>query len=83
MTGEANGVVIGQIGGGSVQLVNTSGAAVDVSGWTVEDGIFRFVTLPPGSTIPAGGSLQVALPGDSDVVRLFRFDGTQVDGRRY
>ena len=114
MPGGSSGVVIGQIvaapagddlapgAGEYVQLVNTGSAPVDLGNWTVEDDFFNFVRLPPGTIVPAGGSLLVHTgPGTSgaghwfaglsfelwddggDVVRVFRFDGLQVDGRRY
>jgi hypothetical protein len=41
-----------------VELYNKSGAAVDVSGWKLDDAIG--FTFPPGTSIPAGGFMVVA-----------------------
>ena len=37
-----------------VELYNTSGADVDISGWTLSDGDVSTFTFPAGTTIPAG-----------------------------
>lgn len=67
-----------------VELKNTSGAAVDVSGWTLYDNSDeRDFALAPGSTIAPGGHLVVDVDvdvegregfglGRADEVRLFR-----------
>lgn len=69
-----------------VELVNPSGLAVDVSGYTVRASTdARSYTLPGGSVIAAGGYLvveQAALGFDlvaADAVRLFDRAGTLVD----
>lgn len=41
-----------------VELYNKGAASVDVSGWTLDDDV-NF-TIPPGTTIPAGGYLVIA-----------------------
>ncbi|MEK0447993.1 MAG: hypothetical protein RL088_261 [Verrucomicrobiota bacterium] len=41
-----------------IELHNPGGAAVDISGWRIEDGVS--FTMPAGTTIPAGGFRVVA-----------------------
>lgn len=44
----------------SIQIVNQSYTAVDLSGWLVRnESAERYLALPPGTAIAAGGSLQV------------------------
>ena len=41
-----------------VIITNSSGVAVDISGWTITDGAGLRHTFPAGSSIPANGTLQ-------------------------
>ena len=42
-----------------VEFFNTTGAPVDISGWTITDNIGVRFTFPPGTIIPAGGYVTV------------------------
>ncbi|MET7395221.1 lamin tail domain-containing protein [Dactylosporangium sp. NPDC005572] len=69
-----------------VELVNTGGAPVDVSGWVLKDNDDTHVfTIPAGTTIAGGGYLALDVEvsyglGGADSARLFLADGvTLVD----
>lgn len=50
-----------------VELYNTTGAAVDISGWELwEDGSSAVFTFPPATSIPAGGYVVVLDDGGSN-----------------
>lgn len=81
-----------------VELQNTGGAAVDVSGWMFRASYGNhLISLPPGTTIAAGGyltihagdgalpapSLNGSLDGDRGEIQLFNATGTLQDGVRY
>ncbi|PWC05153.1 lamin tail domain-containing protein [Agromyces badenianii] len=66
-----------------IELVNTGGAPVDVSGWVVKDNEDSSASkLPAATTIPAGGHLVLEKPtisfglGKDDQARLYLADGT-------
>jgi hypothetical protein len=63
-----------------VELINTGGTPVDVSGWVVRDvGITNDAIIPGGTTIPAGGLYTVDMGGlsaNGDTARVFAADGT-------
>ncbi|MEM6325726.1 MAG: lamin tail domain-containing protein [Bacteroidota bacterium] len=42
-----------------IELYNTTGAAVDISGWEIYDNTFRRYTFPAASSIPANGYVVV------------------------
>ena len=44
-----------------VEFFNTTGADVDISGWTVSDGVGERFTFPAGSTISANGHVTLCL----------------------
>ncbi len=48
-----------------VELLNTSPAAVDVTGWTLSDLIRERIAFPEGTVIPAGGALVVLVEPDT------------------
>ena len=54
-----------------VEFFNTTGADVDISGWTVSDGVGERFTFPAGSTISANGHVTLVaswagtLPADT------------------
>lgn len=52
-----------------VELFNTSGTAVDISGWTLQDeGVGTWHTFPSGTTIAPGGFISVPNPGSSGIL---------------
>lgn len=68
-----------------IELFNTGSSAVDVGGWQVDDaeGGSGAYTIPPGTTIAAGGYVsltravtKIALNNDGDTVRLLVPDGS-------
>ena len=71
-----------------VELHNRTGAAVDISGWKLDDAIA--FTFPAATTIPAGGFLVVndsqfsgSLANKGDSIKLRDTLGAQVDKVRY
>lgn len=76
-----------------IELVNLGGAAVDVSGWVVQDEDLgedgKEVVLATGTSIPAGGYLQVTVAsgfglGNGDAVTVLLADrATVVDTQAY
>lgn len=68
-----------------IELVNPTGAAIDVSGFVVRGAAASpSLTLPSGSSVPAGGYAAFDLApdldlGGSDSARLFGRDGALVD----
>ena len=71
-----------------VELHNRTGAAVDISGWKLDDAIA--FTFPAATTIPAGGFLVVnsgqfsgSLANAGDSIKLRDTLGAQVDKVRY
>ena len=49
-----------------VELFNTTGAPIDISGWSLQDeGNGTWYTAPAGTTIPAGGFLNIPNPNAS------------------
>lgn len=83
------GVVINEIESDSadaidwIELVNTSAAPVDISGWVVkDDDDSRTDAIPAGTTLAPGGYYVYAQPtmsyglGKADSARLFLDDGT-------
>ncbi|MFL0389306.1 lamin tail domain-containing protein [Curtobacterium sp. 179-B 9B NHS] len=93
-TGPATGLAINEVESNAddtdwVELVNTSSAAIDLSGWRFldSDSSHTAYTLPQGSTIAAGGYLVVDQEtttrsgfdfglGGADSVRLYDASGT-------
>lgn len=76
----------GDAPGGWVELFNPTADAVDMADWTLTAAdVFQSFTLPPGTTIPAGGFLVVdeaTFPlglRAADTVHLFSRFGVQVD----
>ena len=66
-----------------IELVNTSAAAVDISGWIVkDDDDTRTDAIPVGTTLAPGAFYVFTKPamtfglGKADAARLFRPDGT-------
>lgn len=53
-----------------VELFNTTGAPIDISGWSLQDeGIGTWAgPFPAGTVIPAGGFLEVPNPGGSGII---------------
>jgi len=63
--GDANGDGVRHFGDDEfVEIVNTSGAAVDISGWTLADGASVRHTFPAGSVVADGCSVVVFGGGD-------------------
>ena len=48
-----------------VELFNSTGASVDISGWTLDFGAGVIFTFPAGATIPAGGYVTVVANWDT------------------
>lgn len=62
-----------------VELANTGGAAVDVSGWVLADEAGNRIVIGSGYSIPPGGSLRVYTgPGDDTPTRFFAGRGQAV-----
>lgn len=47
----------------AIQLINVGGAAVDISGWTIDDGTVSTVTFPAGTSIDPGQRLWLTETG--------------------
>lgn len=56
-----------------VEIQNTSGTLVDISGWDLDPGALPYFTFPNGTTLPSGGTLVVYLrqQGTNTVTEMF------------